>query len=856
MKKIISVLTALIISASFFTAFAENAESTLKIETASGEEISYGETLYASLAGNQIPVVWQRTDGNETVTVGEGVEYIVTEADMGYSIKAVDGNIESEPAKIESYYKNANGTDKSYATNSSYEMSRRYSNADRVFSLKGSSKQFVLAETFNNSESKYFIVSDNGYGPFTYAANSTVSAEVTKDGVTETVYQTPIWNPDIVNETTENRNKFFAYWINSKEEGGFLESENQSGLPEEITQYINFEHIWRTEGTPNWSTCTTPAESWESYTFSAGVTIPSFSEIEHYTNVGFSTKDIDESGLSTAKRKIWSRTPVDTTKGAAGVGDRPKWALNFYVSYDTSENRVRTNHTVSDQLFVRPVFYLKDGFFANVPVDLSTAGADVIEEIKKQDTASLFNIYTAQEIVDILGLEPPEGYIFISDIKIEVKDDNLAEYGNVLIPKFTYGDNNKYPISDYKIEWISGDEIVSDDKNEYIITEADAGKSLRFKLTVTDENGNETIAESESITVSPLYNQSVLPNYTISGMKDSNIDNIFYVEDKEFTLADTFNNKKSAFYVVANDAYGSYTVTSVKMDKDDETSIIGWLNGTFLSNGNGDKKLPAKIADYIDYDHIWLCEEADASSSGQSEYAFSAGVTIPSVSELVRYKDVLGYADIDAVYWTRTVPDWTNSSKPDAEYLFTIQGTQTTESLKVSHWELPSGTNVRPQFYLNEEFFKNVAIDLDTAGKNVISEMISRYKIEELQHLYDAKKLEELGFLYEYEMNVEFLSAGNSITTLAGISELEAKITLTSNTDKEISGLLIFALYDEDMSTKAISFKRITAAANSEDSVTMKLSGLNSVTEGANAKVMLWSNAFDMEVLNAYHSFK
>ncbi len=861
MKKVISQILALSVLMSYSVSFAEDdvseiSEPQLKIMTVSGEEVSYGETLYATVSGEMSSVLWQRTDGKTTIDLGESTEYVVTEADMGYSIQVSAGGYISAPVEIESYYKNVDGTDKSYATNATYTMNRRYSNPDRKFSVKGSSKEFVLADTFNNEESKYFIVADNGYGPYTYAANGTVSAEVTNDGGTETVYQTPIWDPEKVNEDTIDKNKFFAYWINSKTDGGFLTPENASGLPQKMIDYINFDHIWRTEGTPNWKTCSSPKESWESYTFSAGVTIPSYSEILYYENVGFSTKDIDESGLSSAKRKIWSRTPVDTNKSAAGVGDRDKWALNFYVSYDTSDTNVRTNHTVSDNLFVRPVFYLKDGFFANVPIDLSTAGADIIDEIKKQDTADLFNIYTAQEIVDILGLEPPEGYIFLSDIKIKVKGMGEPEYGKTLVPEFTYGENNKYPLKDYKIEWLSGEDTVSDAIDEYIVTEADCGKSIRFKISVTDENGNEVTAESESVNIPTLYNSPVFPNYATSGIKDSKQENVFTVDGKEFTLVDTFDNKKSTFYVVANDSYGNYNMTTVNMDESDDTSIISWLNNSFIKDGNGDNKLPDGISDFIDYDHIWLSEEADASPLGQLEYSFRAGVTIPSVSELVRYKDILGYAEPDSNYWTRTVPDWKNTSKPEAEYLFTIQGLKTVDSLKVSHWELPSGTGVRPQFYLKEDFFKNVKIDIEKAGEMVIERMKDRYRVEDLTHLYDVEILESKGFLHSLELDVEFLSEGVTIDSLLGVETFEAEINLKSNTENTVSGLLIFSLYDEDMSTKAITFKKITAGGNSNASVTMTLSDLEGVTDEANAKVMFWNNAFDMEVLNAHHSFK
>ena len=116
--------------------------------------------------------------------------------------------------------------------------------------------------------------------------------------------------------------------------------------------------------------------------------------------------------------------------------------------------------------------------------------------------------------------------------------------------------------------------------------------------------------------------------------------------------------------------------------------------------------------------------------------------------------------------------------------------------------------------------------------------------------------LERLGFNYEYELGVEYSHDGENASSLAGISKLNADITLKSNTEKSVSGLLVFALYDEELYTKAISFKRISADGESEKTITMTLSGLNDITDGANAKVMLWNNAIDMGAMDAYHSFK
>ncbi|MBO5059475.1 MAG: hypothetical protein J6C82_00995 [Clostridia bacterium] len=807
MKKIISHLLAAAMLAAWMPAMAEG--ETVTVEARSGKTPAYGETLTAVFSGegDDITVTWQRVDGSNSEDIKTGDEYIVTEADMGYKIRASvsDGTntYTSEEYSIASYVESHSRNEDAIVNAASDE--------DALFKLKGSDREFVLAETFNNSESKYFVVANELYGK--------------KAISTENGYQ---------KFNSEEEGSFQA-WINSDFAGSGIDGVK---LPEKLLSYINYSHIWRTEGTTAWT-----SNNIDSYTFKAGITIPSVSELVYYDRVGYDVKSTEGESAD----KIMTRTPVNHSAALA-----PNWIMLLNMQYSqNSSTQVRLVHGASPEEWVRPQFYLKDGFFANVAVDLSSAGEDIINLIKQEDADSLYELYSAYEAVNILGLEPPEGYLILSDICMETKSGETPAYGETVIPKFKYDSSNVNPFEKCEYEWVSGGETVSN-AEEYIITEADAGRKLKFFVTVWDTEGNETMHESEEIEIPAISISPVAPNSSTGNIANADAANVFDIGGQKFTLVDSFNNSKSTFYVIANAVYGNKSFSSPIMNTNDTTSLSYWLNNTFLTEGNGTAgTLPASVKSYIDFEHMWLTEGAPDSASGHSAYSFAAGVTIPSVSELIRYKDVIGVSDTGARYWLRTNINYANTK----HFMGTIAGTGTSSA--INHWDIPNGsTGIRPQFYLGEDFFKNIAIDLTLAGSNVIAAMAQRYTIEELEHLYDAAVLEELGFGYEFEFDASFTSGGVKAETLAGITELTAEVTLTSNTDKGLSGLVIYALYDEKGATQAIRFARIETEAQTSADISMTLTGLSGITADYNAKVMLWDNSYSMNVLNNFVSFK
>lgn len=778
------------------------------VETLSGEAIAYGETLKAIVDGKDSSVTWQRVDSDGNVEeITTGAEYIVTEADMGYSIQATDGKVTSTPVAIATLY-----SGNPFAANN-YYSTNRYSPDSVKFKVKDNEREFVLAKTFNNKESKYYVVANETYGRRTATA-STYTINV--DGTNM-----------IIANRYDPQYSDIANWVNSSFP---VYGNDEMKIPEEFLDYINYNHIWRTEGRYNTGTSSNGyyAGTYDSYCFTAGVTIPSMTEVSKYASIGYYAAPV---GGTTGNSFILSRTG---TPNGSTFTSLNSWNYNYQVSGQLdlqADTRYRNQH---DNLVnkpmnnIRPQFYLKDGFFANVAIDLKTAGADVLEEIKKEDIDALRALYTDAELTTYLGID-------------------LSQYPEIKTysgEALAYGETVYSTVLD--ATWKINNEEISVLNNSYIITEADAGK------TIAVEYAKDGKVYTNSYDIPALENAPHSPNNAITASKES--ENIIKVDGRSFTVVDDFNNKKSTFFVVANEIYGNYGITSRKMDPVADGNVMKYLNGTFKTAGTEDgKKLPQNIINYIDNDHIWLTEGTPLFTADPMEsYTFTAGISIPSTSEIKRYKDTFGWyatafdGAAFAPYWTRTA-----ANHATGEWVYVASGgAQNDIQVVMSHWKLDGSTGIRPEFYLNEDFFRNVAIDnfSDLTRDSALTKMLtSRYSMEEMyalygpkgQDIFDKQGLLDLGFVSDgSNFEVTFKNADNSeFDTLEGQTEICAEIAVTAG-KKDVNTVAIFALYDDEERLVATNFANVDVAPGESKNVPVKLTGLSNITSEYTAKVM------------------
>ena len=685
---------------------------------------------------------------------------------------------------------------------------------------------FTETKTVDYSQTWHNAQAGNGYATAENAANYKFTAggqtysllDVTKDSdskyfvITDTsVAQFPFYaNTDVVNYfdvvsgSGDAHAKKYPSWALNGEyfQKGWV-YRNCTGISSTVRDYIDFSHEWTCE----------KSYSNNEYKITAGITFPSVSEISAYSN-RFLVKGASTFVMRTLRNQDGARFGTINCDG-------DNWK---HIAIALNDNANWQN--------VRPVFWLNENFFENVAVNLSTAGEAVINEIKKIDGDKLVEIYSSSDLKTYL------------DIDISAYPEILTNSGQ----EIKYGETvySTVPAVTWKVD---GKEInVSD--NSYIITETDAGKVISVEHNV---NGK---TYKKQLEIPALLNDPHSPNSAVTSAKES--ENVIYVDGRGFTVIDDFNNSESTFFVVANEIYDKYAVTSRKMNPDESGNVIKYLNGVFKNYGSEQgKKLPESILEYIDNDHVWLTEGTPKFEADPMEaYSFKAGISIPSVSEIKRYADVFGWyaTEFDgsefAKYWTRTA-----ANHATGEWVYVAEGGADSDTkIKMSHWKLDgTTTGIRPVFYLNEDFFRNVAIDnlSDFASDSaVIAMLTSRYSLEEMYELYgprgqdifDKEGLMDLGFISDgSSLTVTFENEDGELSTLDEQTTVYAKVAAKAG-KLPINTTSIFALYDETGRLVAVDIEAVTADSGQYDNVTLTLSGLSDVTEKYTAKVMFFEN--------------
>lgn len=656
-------------------------------------------------------------------------------------------------------------------------------NEDYVFYVNG--KSFSLLDRTDNGNC--LVIANNKYGNRTVKADSFTNAE---------------------DESSLN------YWLNNS----FLTS---GGFDTTLSRYINYEHIWQLDPAPN-----AQPPIGEGVTFTAGITIPSVSEMEYYGSIiGY-----DEPGDNYSTRTVLNSDIAVFQKTKSEIDDT-SWKLFNRKNPSTG---------------IRPMFEMRKSFFAENPIDLTTAGERVKDVIREIDVNTLAGIYEIGYLTENLGVAPPEGYLSVSNIGIEVLSGEDVKNGETLKANFTYDSANEYEMAGAEFVWermYNGESEEVGTGDTYIVNESDTidGKySLRFKVTVTDTAGHSTTHKSPETTVVPaIAVRSYAPNYAISMRKDWNNDDYkFTVGDKKYVLLDTFNNDKSTFFVVPDFSTGKAAINSAYFDPKDSTNIAYAVNTTLIKSGLEEgEMLPDEIVEHIDFDHMWVCESAPTcpNENVHSSYAYKAGLSLLSYTEVEKYKNAVATIN-DLEGYSRTAADYIYEKAPEINYINTIRWNDEGTNIWANHWDTQGAKHqVRAAFYLDKSFFTSVGIDWSGVGAKAREMLSGIYTVEDFGGRYSDEVLEECGFKHNYEIAADVTGLNGGVVSTSG--------TVMSNIRNPQDGVIIICVYDE----KGAAVASKAAEINFDETGAAQFSlSTAALTDGAySAKIMFWNSFAD-----------
>ena len=258
--------------------------------------------------------------------------------------------------------------------------------------------------------------------------------------------------------------------------------------------------------------------------------------------------------------------------------------------------------------------------------------------------------------------------------------------------------------------------------------------------------------------------QGEYPDYN----SDTPAEYIFKIEnsDKEFILLDD----EDGFFVLTKDAYGMRAFDpngTQKFDPEDGNNIAYWLNHDFLEKGNGSAmKLPDNLIKYIDTERMWDTEAGVSDGNCPEGYSVQCGVALMSQTEWRKYYKRFGVRDdITGNGWWLRTPRVIGGGKNivmEVELTSMYIGGTFGKASNEGTWF------VRPVFYLEDDFFKNVRLDLDSVGSEVFAAMSRHFKCEDLTDLYSDREIRNMGIDVEYNIPVPEVGVNTNKNLLNG----------------------------------------------------------------------------------------
>ena len=542
------------------------------------------------------------------------------------------------------------------------------------------------------------------------------------------------------------------------------------GLGKKVADYVNRDALWKTE----------KSAAGNEYVFKAAVTLPSVSEIYKYRDkIGYNHG---------ARYSVWgTRTAVmaETESNAPNM-------VAFVPNGAACSTNV-TGYTMSSAISLRPIFRLKREFFTKTnilhkkPTDATLISrlADMGSEVKKMLVANfkrseLTGVYDDAELTEI-GFGFSENAPKITNIQVKT---NIAAPGGTATLSYT-----STPTSDENIvTWYIADDaegtnpvkIDGASGAELTIPSSAGGMYLMAGITPILDDEIGSIVYSQPIPIEATlstYSTAEEVSGTAWGMeKDNNRDYMFSVNKTNFTLLEAAEDG-SDFLVLVDPAYVSAasriiskteTKAIASMDPLKNSYLPSFLNTTYLNIESDDKTaayqygdescnikgLPTGVAQYVNRDALWRTEK----SAAGDEYVFKAAVTLPSVSEIYKHRDKIGYNNnaVFTIWGTRTAV-WASTAS-DTPNMVTFTPYNDTWWTNVSG-NMQTNIYLRPILRLKREFFmnKNVLYKLNTTetalsdrladmGAKVKEMLVANFARSELKGVYSDEELTAIGF--------------------------------------------------------------------------------------------------------------
>ena len=473
------------------------------------------------------------------------------------------------------------------------------------------------------------------------------------------------WGQSWVNQTFYT----FAHYMNG--------TGSNLGLPENVKEHIDNNHYWLSEQPVN-----VPKSGMYQFAVKTGIAVPSAAELFEYGP--------KISKLSGDYAWFWTRTPSGDGTSTVSASDR-------MVIVNPAAQFVLDATIYSNSGAIRPVFYLDKDFFKTVKI--GNAGANLIEQIKQD--------YSSGELESLYGT---------SDYDTVMSGGTVGNFSlsGIFESYQTIGfDAASLNLSSPAYKWERADKpngefmaIDGETAEVYTTSAADAGKYIRLVIT---DGADEYVSTAKFI--ESFWNFRQVNGSIKNVLKNSKAEYEFSVDGKQYLLLNTTGNSDAMYLIMSKQCadqrpFTDSIATQTQILTTNDGVVGKWLNEDYFNS------LPAAMRETIDKNHTWKIDIP--MWNYDNETTITAGIVLPAVNDLKKYKNIIGMGDADSESW------WTRSPYgrmgDDGNWVMNVSYKNGEAVLKGTHSTATSG--VRPIFYANSGFFNKVK--LSSAGSEVL----------------------------------------------------------------------------------------------------------------------------------------
>ena len=225
-------------------------------------------------------------------------------------------------------------------------------------------------------------------------------------------------------------------------------------------------------------------------------------------------------------------------------------------------------------------------------------------------------------------------------------------------------------------------------------------------------------------------------------------------------------------------------------DPENENSIASFINSDAFTSVMIDDSVDSYVTT-----HTWQNEPVWASGTGNPLETTTSEYALPSISEYLAYSDRIGsqaqplnYTNDFFFHWYFRSPFADGSA---SSYMMHSTGIKLASRPFPDYWD----SSLRPVFYLSEDFFKNVKVDISVLGREVI-EMIN------FPSLMTKEEALAIGYTEAEWDNISLVTSENITLTSNGGDRVKSGYTLSVTGIEETDTVTFYASTDGTLGTQ------------------------------------------------------